>query len=96
MNSAYKKSLIDKKVNEYDKVRAQQLRFSFEVLDAIKAEFPLGIYLSKEEIKQRLQLIFQEYDIIFKVTQETIKDYYDCTVSNSMEKPSFKLNIFKW
>lgn len=96
VSAEYKKSLIDKKVNEYDKVRAQQLRFSFEVLDAIKAEFPLGIYLSKEEIKQRLQLIFQEYGIIFKVTQETIKDYYDCTVSNSMEKPSFKLNIFKW
>ena len=96
VSAEYKKSLIDKRVNEYDKVQAEQLRFSFEVLDAIKAEFPLGIYLSKEEIKQRLQLIFQENGIIFKVTQETIKDYYDCTVSNSMEKPSFKLNFFKF
>ena len=96
VSAEYKKSLIDKKLNEYDKVQAKQLRFSFEVLEAIKAEFPLGIYLSKEEIKQRLQLIFQENGIIFKVTQETIKDYYDCTVSNSMEKPSFKLNFFKY
>ena len=96
VSAEYKKSLIDKKLNEYDKVQAKQLRFSFEVLDVIKSEFPLGIYISKKEIKQRLQLIFQENGIIFKVTQETIKDYYDCTVSNSMEKPSFKLNFFKY
>ncbi len=96
VSAGYKKSLIDKKVNEYDKAQARKLRFSPKVLDEINAEFQLGIYLPKEEIKQRIEIIYREYGIIFKVTQETIKDYYDCDVSNSREKPSFKLNSFKF
>ena len=28
--------------------------------------------------------------------QETIKEYYDCNLSGSKEKPSFKLNFFKF
>ena len=37
-----------------------------------------------------------ENGINFKVTQETIKEYYDCNLSGSKEKPSFKLNFFKF
>ena len=96
VSAKYKKSLIDRKIKEYDKAQAQQLRFSPKVLDAIKAEFSLGIYLPKVEIKQRLQLIYHENCVIFKATQETILDYYDCDVSNSKEKPSFKLIRFKF
>lgn len=96
VSAEYKKSLIDKKVKEYDKAQAERLRFSPKVLEEIKAEFPMGIYLPKEEIKQRLQLIYQENGVNFKVTQETVKDYYDCDVSNSKELPSFKLNSFKF
>lgn len=96
VSAEYKKSLIDKKVSEYDKAQAERLRFSPKVLEEIKAEFPLGIYLPKEEIKQRLQLIYEENGIIFKVTQDTIKDYYDCDVSNSKEPPSFKPYFFKF
>ena len=53
VSAEYKKQLIEKKVKEYDKAQAQKLRFSPKVLNEIKAEFPLGIYLPKEDIKQR-------------------------------------------
>ena len=91
VSAEYKKQLIEKKVKEYDKAQAQKLRF----LNEIKAEFPLGIYLPKEDIKQRLQLIYHENGVDYKATQVTIEDYYDCTPSNSKEKPSFMLNFFK-
>ena len=51
---------------------------------------------SKEEIKQRLEIIYRENGIKFKVTQQTIEDYYDCSPSHSKEKPSFRLNFFKF
>lgn len=96
VSAEYKKPLIDRKIKEYDKAQAQQLRFSPKILDEIKAEFQLGIYLPKEEIKQKLEIIYQENGINFKVTQETIKEYYDCNLSGSKEKASFKLNFFKF
>lgn len=96
VSAEYKKPLIEKKVKEYDKAQAQKLRFSPDVLNDIKAEFPVGIYMPKEEIKQRLQLIYHENGVNFKATQDTISDYYDCGVSNSKEKPSFKLIRFKF
>ncbi len=96
ISAEYKKSLIDRKVKEYEKSEAARLRFSPEVLDAIKAEFPLGIYLPKREIAQRLEDIFQEYGVNWKVTQATIEDYYDCYVSNSRESPSYMLDAFKF
>ena len=95
VSAEYKKQLIEKKVKEDDKAQAQKLRFSPKVLNEIKAEFPLGIYLPKEDIKQRLQLIYHENGVDYKATQVTIEDYYDCTPSNSKEKPSFMLNFFK-
>lgn len=60
VSAEYKKPLIDRKIKEYDKAQAQQLRFSPKILDEIKAEFQLGIYLPKEEIKQKLEIIYQE------------------------------------
>lgn len=72
VSAEYKKPLIDRKIKEYDKAQAQQLRFSPKILDEIKAEFQLGIYLPKEEIKQKLEIIYQESGIIFKVEQKTI------------------------
>ena len=95
MSAGYKKQFIEKKVKEYDKAQAKKLRFSPKVLNEIKAEFPLGIYLPKEEIKQRLEVIYCENGINFKVTQETIKEYYDCNLSGSKEKPSFKLKFLQ-
>lgn len=58
VSAEYKKPLIDRKIKEYDKAQAQQLRFSPKILDEIKAEFQLGIYLPKEEIKQKLEIIY--------------------------------------
>lgn len=96
VSAEYKKQSIDKKVKEYDKAQAERLRFSPKVLNEIKAEFPLGIYLPKEDIKQRLQMIYHENGVDYKVTQDTIEDYYDCTTSNSKKKASFMLNFFKF
>ena len=96
VTAQYKKSLIDRKVNEFDKVQARKLRFSENVLRDILHEFELGVYLPKREIQQRLQIIFQENGIHFKVTQDTIRDYYEVSESNSMEQPSYRLNVFKF
>lgn len=96
VNAKYKKSLIDRKVREYDKAQARKLRFSENVLNDIFREFQTGVYLPKKEIQHRLQIIFQENGVQYKVTQDTIRDYYDVTECNSMESPSFRLNVFKF
>ena len=94
VTAEYKKSLIDRKVREFDKAQANKLRFSENVLKDIQREFPLGVYIPKKEIQQRLQVILQENGVQYKVTQDTIRDYYDVSESNSMELPSFRLNVF--
>ena len=96
ISAEYKKSLIDRKVREFDNAQAFKLRFSENVLKDIQREFELGIYLPKKEIQQRLQIIFQENGVQYKVTQDSIRDYYDVSESNSMELPSYRLNVFKF
>ena len=96
ITAEYKKTLIDRKVHEFDKVQANKLRFSENVLKDILQEFELGTYFPKKEIQQRLQVIFQENGIQYKATQDTIRDYYEVSESNSMEQPSFRLNTFKF
>jgi hypothetical protein len=41
-------------------------------------------------------MIMQENGVEYKVTQDSIRDYYDVTESNSKELPSFKLNVFRF
>ena len=96
ITAEYKKTLIDRKVHEFDKVQANKLRFSENVLKDILQEFELGTYFPKKEIQQRLQVIFQENGIQYNATQDTIRDYYEVSESNSMEQPSFRLNTFKF
>lgn len=96
ITAEYKRSLIDKKVREFDKAQANKLRFSENVLKDIQREFPLGVYIPKKDIQQRLQMILQDNGVQYKVTQDSIRDYYDVTESNSKEQPSFKLNMFKF
>lgn len=92
----YKKSLIDKKVCVYDKEQAQKLKFSKKVLKDIFNEFQTGIYFPKKEIQHRLRLIFQVNGVQCKVTQDSIRDYYEVSESNSMKQPSYRLNLFKF
>ena len=96
ITAEYKKTLIDRKVCEFDKIQANKLRFSKNVLNDIQSEFELGKYIPKKEIQQRLLVIFQENNIKHKVTQNTIRDYYECCESNSMGAPAFKLILFKF
>jgi hypothetical protein len=95
-SAEYKRGLIDRKVREFDKAQANKLRFSENVLKDIQREFPLGVYISKKDIQQRLQRILQDNGVQYKVTQDSIRDYYDVTESNSKELPSFRLNVFKF
>lgn len=92
----YKKSLIDKAVKQYNKGQAEKLRYSSKVLQDIKEEFELDAYIPKNDIKKRLQLIYNEHSIEYKVVQDTIKDYYLFSESNSQNTPSFKLKAFKF
>lgn len=94
--SEYKKSLIDKAVQQHDKEQAEILRFSFEVLNDIQEEFEMDVYVNKNEIKDRLQAIYGEHGIKYKVTQDTIKDYYDVENSGSIKGGSYKLTAFKF
>ncbi len=96
ISAEYKRSLIDRKVREFDKAQANKLRFSENVLKDIQREFPLGVYIPKKDIQQRLHMILQENGVMYKVTQDSIRDYYDVTESNSKELPSFKLNVFRF
>ena len=94
VSAEYKRCLIDRKVREFDKAQAHKLRFSENVLRDIQREFPIGVYIPKKEIQQRLQLILQDNGVQFKVSQDTIRDYYNVSESNSKESPSFRLNAF--
>ena len=94
--SQYKKSLIDKAVQQHDKERAEILRFSPEVLEDIHGEFETDVYVNKNEVKDRLQAVYGEHGIKYKATQDTIKDYYDVENSGSIKGGSYKLTAFKF
>ena len=88
--------MIDKKIREFDKAQANKLRFSESVMKDIQQEFEVGIYIPKKDIQQRLQGVLMGNGVLYKATQDSIRDYYDVTESNSKELPSFKLNAFKF
>ena len=92
----YKKGLIDKAILQYDKEQAEILRFSSNVLKDIKEEFEMNDYINKNEIKSRLQAIYDEHSIRYRVTQDTIKDYYDTENSGSIKGGSYKLTVRKF
>ena len=96
VSAEYKRGLIYRKVREFDKAQANKLRFSENVLKDIQREFPLGVYIPKKDIQQRLQMILQDNGVQYKATQDSIRDYYEVSESNSKELPSFRLNVFKF
>ena len=65
----YQKTQIEKAIKLYDEEQAEIRRFSTEVKNAIKGEFEMNVYINKNEIKNRLQAIYNEYGIEYKVTQ---------------------------
>ena len=91
----YKKNLIEKEIIKYDKLQAKETRLNKEIVMEVRKEFELGIYIGKEDIKERLQAIYRQYSIKCKVTLKTILDYYTVSESNSRKEPSYKLNSFK-
>lgn len=91
----YQKAQIEKAIKLYDEEQAEICRFSPEVKKAIKEEFEMNVYINKNEIKSRLQAIYNEYGIEYRVTQDTIKDYYDTSNSGSIKGGSYKLEAFK-
>lgn len=92
----FQKGLIDKAILQYNKEQAEIIRLSPDVLKDIKEEFEMNIYINKNEIKGRLQAIYDEHSIRYKVTQDTIKDYYDTDNSGSINGGSYKLTAFKF
>lgn len=92
----YLKTSLDKAVAIYDEKEAQRRRFMPDILNAIYQEFPLGIYISKEDIKSRLKRIYTQFGIKHKVIQSTIEDYYEAYNSQSKKPPSYKLIRFKF
>lgn len=92
----YQKGLIDKAIQQHDKEQAEILRFSPDVLKDIKEEFEMDVYINKNEIRNRLQAIYDEHNIKCKVTQETITQYYDTDNSGSINGGSYKLTAFKF
>lgn len=95
-SAEYKRGLIDRKVREFGKAQANKLRFSENVLKDIQREFPIGVYIPKKDIQQRLHVILQDNGVQFKVSQDSIRDYYEVNESNSKDLPSFRLNVFKF
>ena len=92
----YKKGLIDKAIKQYEKEQTEILKFSPNVLKDIKEEFEMNVYINKNEIKGRLQAIYDEYNIKYKVTQNTIENYYTTDNSGSIKGGSYKLTAFKF
>ena len=92
----YRRGLIDKAIQQYDKEQAKMLRFSLNVLKDIKEEFEMDVYINKNDIKNRLQAIYDEHNIKYKVIQETITEYYDTDNSGSINGGSYKLKAFKF
>ena len=94
-NANYRKTQMDKSVRLYEKEQAEILRFSPEVKKTIKEEFELNVYINKNELMGRLIAIYNEYGIKYKVTQDTIRDYYKVSNSGSIKGGSYKLEHFK-
>lgn len=93
---SYNKDSLNKAVKEYDEKDANRRRFMPDVLNAIYTEFSLGIYISKEDIKQRLKKVYSQFGIKHKVTQSIIEDYYEVFNSQSKKPPSYRLIRFKF
>ena len=83
--AGYKKGTIDKAVKEYDKMIH---RFLPEVIKDIQSEFDLNVWIEKEEIRDRLEMIYKRHNILYTVKLNTIKDYF--LVDETKDKKPYK------
>ena len=83
--AGYKKGTIDKAVKEYDK---NIHRFLPEVIKDIQSEFDLNVWIEKEEIRDRLAMIYKRHNILYTVKLNTIKEYF--LVDETKDKQPYK------
>ena len=83
--AGYKKGTIDKAVKEYDK---NIHRFLPEVIKDIQSEFDLNVWIEKEEIRDRLAMIYKRHNILYTVKLNTIKEYF--LVDETKDKKPYK------
>lgn len=81
--AGYKKGTIDKAVKKYDEMIH---RFLPEVIKDIQGEFDLNIWIEKEEIRDRLEMIYKRHNILYTVRLNTIEDYF-WTKATHTKKP---------
>ena len=84
----YNKSKIENKIQEYD---IEKYLFSVDFAKIVynRLDQYIGKKLDKNFYKDKLLKIYQEYDIKFKITQDTIRDYYYGSISNSVKPATF-------
>lgn len=84
----YNKSKIENKIQEHD---IEKYLFSVDFAKIVynRLDQYIGKKLDKNFYKDKLLKIYQEYDIKFKITQDTIRDYYYGSISNSVKPATF-------
>ena len=77
----YTKSSIAKAIKQYD----ESYCFSLPVVSTIRTEFDpiLNISISKGIIRDKLQVIYNKFDIGISVKLNTIEKYYNATPTNN-------------
>ena len=89
----YTKSSIAKAIKQYD----ESYCFSLPVVSTIRTEFDpiLNISISKGIIRDKLQVIYNKFDIGISVKLNTIEKYYNATPTNSTQPPRYTLKQFR-
>ena len=90
--TGYVKSKIEYAIKQYD----EDYRFSQPVIKKIREVFDpiFNIPTFKEEIRDKLQLIYDEFDIKITVKLNTIEKYYYAKPSNSTKPYKYTLKSF--
>lgn len=109
--SNYNKTQIDQTIKAFREQKAKDERFAPDILKTIYKEFQPDVEAVKNvtyiQIRERLKRIFQAYgipfkergkpleNVYFKLTNQTIEDYFKCIPSNSILNGSYKLVAMK-
>jgi hypothetical protein len=80
--------------NELGKIRNKEKRFCVDIILEISDAFELGIKKPKDFYKEKLKEIYSRYGIDYKVTLDTIKDYFIVSPDNGSKPYSYTLIKF--